>query len=226
MFISPENPVPQSHPVDAVFALLSDNRPGPQMPCEHGSIELKPPQPSAPPSLDTIEPPHGSLDNQDLRTAYEWLESECSTRRIHARQFDKVQKQHQELMAVHFQHEQEAALQAQEINREIQRLAAYSESLDERAKKLDERNDELTNLEGKLSGLQEEFETANACTRPLFMMSRPARPCGGFECPGSPACTSRKKPPAAKWRIGKPRSPKNVPRGNKRRRRSAKASRD
>ncbi len=157
MFISPQNPVPEAHPVDAVFALMTDERSGSRMPSELGSVEIKDAKPPGPPPLDPPTPPPDVAENQDLRVAYEWLQSERSRLEEYTRvQFEKVEQQHRELMALHFQREQDAALQAQEINREIQRLASFSENLDERAGQLGERQKDLDSQDDKLAAVREE----------------------------------------------------------------------
>jgi chromosome segregation protein len=156
MFISPQNPVPESHPVDAVFALLSQN-PAPRMPAALGTFMEDAPKPSRPPPLDPPDPPPNLDGHPDVRAAYDWLQTERSRLEEYTRiQFEKVQQQHQDLMKLHFEREQESALQVQDINREIQRLATFSESLDERVKKLDEREVELTQLEEKQANLRDD----------------------------------------------------------------------
>src|SRR5262249_1430922 len=157
MFVSPQTPAAGSNPIDAVFALMEPDRSAVRMPSAFGSYVTDPLAEGGPDPLAPPEPPPDLKDAADVQAAFEWLQVErVRLERYTQAQFEKIQKQHEGLLAQHFDREQEAALQAQEINREIQRLAKFSEALDERQKQLDERQTNLNGQEDQLKDLREE----------------------------------------------------------------------
>ena len=79
-------------------------------------------------------------DPADLEAAQQWLQAERGRLEAYTRsQFEMIRQQHQALLAKHFRSEETLALRSQELNREMQFLAAQTEAFQRQAQELAER---------------------------------------------------------------------------------------
>jgi chromosome segregation ATPase len=109
--------------------------------------EFSGPQP--PPELDTPE---------GLRAAYEWFRSEKARLDEYTRsQFAVVHAQHQALLAKHMRDQETLALRDQEVNREMQYLAAQAALIQKRSQELSEWEKALSEQAERLAGAQDEL---------------------------------------------------------------------
>jgi DNA repair exonuclease SbcCD ATPase subunit len=104
--------------------------------------------PQAPPSIES---------SADVQAAHEWLQAERRRLDSYTRsQFEMIRQQHQTLLTKHFRSEETLALRAQELNREMQFLAAQSEAFQKRAQELAEREKALASQVEKLARAHED----------------------------------------------------------------------
>jgi hypothetical protein len=108
--------------------------------------------PSQPPALEGPE---------DVRAVQEWFLSERKRLEEYTEhQFAAVQQQHYEVLSRHYQTEAYLAGRSQEVNRELQLLAAQAEAMKERARGLAEWEAALAGQTERLTRLQEEHVAA------------------------------------------------------------------
>ena len=134
MTVSGPTAAPRTHPVDALFARLHDERAG-YPTVFHPGPSLDQTVSSGIPSPVEPEPPPTLKDPSDVNVAEEWLQAERARLEAYTRsQFAAIQQQHQALLAKQFRSEEALALRAQELNREMKFLASQSEALQVRAR--------------------------------------------------------------------------------------------
>ncbi len=108
-----------------------------------------------PPAMSLVRPPPALFHPNDLSAAYEWLQTERKRLEEYTRsQFEMIRQQHQAVLSKHFRSEEALALRAQELNREMQYLAAHAVTLQERARELADREATLAEQVDKLSKAQ------------------------------------------------------------------------
>jgi hypothetical protein len=148
----PKPPAPYAQCVDWLFAHMEDSAGGPPAPLPR---TFAPPRAPAPPG--STQPPPTLESPTDLRAAQDWFQAERRNLEEYTRQqFGLIEQQHYAVLTRHYQTEADIARRAQEINREMQFLAAQAEAMKERARGLAEWEAALTEQTERLARLQDE----------------------------------------------------------------------
>jgi chromosome segregation ATPase len=146
--------------VDWLFGHLTGKLTGPGLPAEifqapisQGSVAPAGPVDYAGPQ----EPP--TLENPaDVQAAYDWLQTEKGRLEEYTRsQFALIRQQHEAAMGKHFRQEEALTLRAQELNREMNFLAAQTEALQQRGRELNDWEVALTQQTEQFSQAQKEL---------------------------------------------------------------------
>jgi chromosome segregation ATPase len=104
--------------------------------------------PSQPPPLETAD---------DVRAAYDWFRAERQRLEEYTHnQITYIQQQHYDVLARHYQVEADTARRVQEVNREMQFLAAQAEAMRDRARGLAEWEEGLNAQTEHLARLQQD----------------------------------------------------------------------
>jgi hypothetical protein len=154
-----------AHCLDVLFAQAAAQEAAPAVPAppRRPRAAEAPGEPQPAPTLPEDWPgsPPQLESGTDLQAAHAWLRSERARLEQYTRsQFDLLQDKHNDILGRYYRNEAELTVRVQEVNREVQFLAAQAQALRERARGLAEWEEALQAQAASLARLQQEFEAA------------------------------------------------------------------